>query len=270
MTRTAAHLSAKTPAITDLPVTERGPWLATSLGGMWSIEHPHSRDVFLDDLAWGMARTCRYGGQLKHSVEMYSVAEHATSMTWWAIEQGRVRHLEDALAILLHDAAEAYYGDIPTPLKKMMPGYRDLEDAAQAVILGAFGLTSANTLIRKPEIKEIDERIRIDERLHFIAEPALSAGLEVTWEKDPDMKPLGVAVDCLLPSQARAAFMACLAWTFENLPARDPQVLEVMQEHLAQVREPVPPARPAVFQDAGNPFAQQEQAQDEHDTEIAV
>jgi len=127
--------------ITEKPVTERGSWVATSRGGMWSIMHPHPRDVFIDDIAWGTARQCRYGGQIKPDLEMYTVAEHSCTMTWWAIENDWVTHLEDALAILLHDASEAIYGDMATPIKELIPEYRRLEDMAQGVMTHAFGLT---------------------------------------------------------------------------------------------------------------------------------
>jgi hypothetical protein len=249
---------AKYDPVTLLPVTDRGAWVATSLGGMWSILHPHPRDVYVDDLAWGMARTCRYGGQLKHNVELYSVAEHATAMTWWAIESGRVTHVEDALAILLHDASEAFYGDIPTPIKKLLPDYKIMEDRAQLVITDAFGLTPKNTLIRKIEIKEIDVRIRIDERLSIIEEPALTAGLDVIWDNDPDLERLGVDVTCLLPSQARAAFMSCMTWVCENMPYRDPAIEPLIELHLSRVSEPVCGMLPKKLEVVDSPFATRE------------
>jgi hypothetical protein len=262
--------NANYDAITLLPVTDRGDWVATSLGGMWSILHPHPRDVYIDDLAWGMARTCRYGGQLKHDVELYSVAEHATAMTWWAIENGRVAHVEDALAILLHDASEAFFGDIPTPIKKLLPDYKVMEDRAQQVITDAFGLTPQNTEIRKKEIKEIDVRIRIDERLSIIEEPALTAGLNVTWENDPDLQRLGVDVACMLPSQARASFMSCMTWVCQNFPYRDPSIAPLIDLHLSRVNEPVRGAPPRKMEVVESPFATREIAHHDDDAEITL
>lgn len=261
---------AKYDPVTLLPVTDRGDWVATSLGGMWSILNPHPRDVFIDDLAWGMARTCRYGGQLKHDVELYSVAEHATAMTWWAIENGRVRHVEDALAILLHDASEAFYGDIPTPIKKMLPDYKIMEDRAQFVIQDAFGLTAENTLITKKEIKEIDVRIRIDERLSIIEEPALSAGLNVTWESDPELERLGVEVACMLPSQARASFMSCMTWVCENMPYRDPSISPLIEMHLDRVLEPTGGKKPKKMQVVENPYEKNEVLTHDDDAELTI
>jgi hypothetical protein len=217
-------------SVEDLPVTERGPWLATSQGGMWSIENPAKRDVFIEDIAAGTARTCRYAGQIKDDIDFFSVAEHCVEMTVWAIEHGYVEYLEDALAILLHDASEAYYGDMPTPLKRLLPEFRRLEDMAQDVIISAFGLTPDNTLITKKQIKEIDIRIRVDERPRLIAEPAMSAGLDIRWDDAEEILPLDVHLHCLSPEQARYAFLHCYASCIENLPARDPSVLEALKQ----------------------------------------
>lgn len=248
-----------------LPVTERGAWLATARGGMWSIEHPHPRDVYLDDLAWGMARTCRYAGQIKPWAEFYSVAEHACLMTQWAVEAGEVAYLEDAVALLLHDAAEAFYGDIPTPLKAMMPGYAALENAAQGVILEAFRLDEANTIITKAQIKQIDVRIRNDECLALVAEPALSAGRETRVNKG-DPRPLEVQIACHLPGRARRDFIDCFSWCAETLPARDPEVLRAVETQIAGLDHRPADTRPGHPRD---PFHDYEEPEYAHETEIA-
>jgi hypothetical protein len=244
--------------ITSLPVTDRGPWVATSRGGMWSIEHPHPDDVYIDDIAWGIARTCRYGGQIKPEFEMYSVAEHCSTMTWWAIDNDKVEYLEDALAILLHDSSEAIFGDIATPIKAMLPKYRELEDACQAVMTHSFGLTPENTLITKLELKDIDKRIRVDERTQIIGEPAKSAGLNLTWEKEPDLKPIGVEMLCLLPSQARANFLSCFVWCCENLPLRDPSIAHRIHRQIDGMVDEIPGVRPVLREMTLNPFEDEE------------
>ena len=212
-------------AITRRPAHERGAWLATSRGGIWSIMHPHPGDVFIDDIAWGIARECRYSGQIRSDLEMYTVAEHCCIMTWWAIDNKWTSYQEDALAILLHDASEAFYGDMSTPIKQLIPEFRKLENMAQGVITHAFGLNPNNTLITKAQIKEIDKRIRIDERIHIIREPALTVALENTRKTEPGLEPLEITPECLLPGQARAAFLNCFVWVLDHLPPRDPEIL---------------------------------------------
>ena len=222
--------------LTRLPVNERGAWIATSRGGMWSVLHPHSRDVFIDDIAWGLSRQCRYSGQLKPEHEFYSVAEHSMLMTRWAIDNIPLVHLEDALAVLLHDASEAIFcGDVVTPIKDLIPEYRNLENKTQQIITGAFGLTPDNTLITKAQVKDIDKRIRLDERKILINEPALSTGLIITWDDEPDLKSLDIAIECLLPGQARAEFLRCFVWCCDNLPLRKPDIQPFVTHQLNEM-----------------------------------
>ena len=201
-----------------LPVHERGPWLATASGGFWSIEDPHPEDVCLDDIIIGLSRVCRYAGQINPLLEFYSVAEHSVLMTEWAIENGKVRTRADALKILFHDASEAYFGDMPTPLKALVPQFKALETHAQTVIENALGLSACTDLITKAEIKSIDTRIRLDERALVIQEPAFSIGMSEIWKDDPELKPLGVQLECLTPREAVDRFMDLLERVNEIFP----------------------------------------------------
>jgi len=195
-----------------------GSWLATASGGMWSIEAPCEAQVHLRDLAAGLSRTCRYAGQLSEEAEFYSVAEHSLIMTSWAHRAGLVRTRSDALLYLLHDGSEAYFGDMPTPLKALVPDFRRLEDRAQGVIFRAFGISPERVTALKPELKRVDTRVRIDEREVMILEPALSAGRDALWRQDPGLEPLGVRPRLLSPTQARRAYLCAFAWALEALP----------------------------------------------------
>lgn len=195
-----------------------GRWLATASGGMWSIENPSVEQVHLRDLAAGLSRACRYAGQLSDEVEFYSVAEHSVIMTSWAYEAGLIRTRSAAFLYLLHDGSEAYFGDMPTPLKALIPDFRQLEDRAQGVIYEAFGVDQSLVKSLKPELKRIDTRVRIDEREVMILEPALSAGREALWQQDPELEPLGVRPRLLGPSEARQVYFSAFAWALEALP----------------------------------------------------
>lgn len=239
------QLETSPPSLTDLLVIERGPWLATSLGGMWSIEHPHPRDVFIEDIAAGLSRTCRYGGQIKKSALFYSVAEHCVLMTDWAMAHGIVRSREEGLKLLLHDASEAYLGDIPSPLKVMLPDYRRLEDRAQSVIERAFGLDRPMAVFPKAIVKEIDLRIRFDEREHLIENPALLLGkTSMRSEHGDDLEPLGVRLSCLDPAAAQRDFLGCFERVCTLLPSADPQNRAV-DVQLARVQAFLNPQAPA-------------------------
>lgn len=193
----------------DIPPEDRGPWAATSRGQVWSIFDPHPAEVSLEDISAGLARSCRYSGQISRKFEMYCVSEHSVLMTEWAIENKVVKTWEEAMMFLLHDGSESIYGDMITPMKKQMPEFRAAEDFAQAVIQEAFGLRMHEIGITKADIKNIDVRIRLDERMALINEPASSLGIRMEWEGDNSLTPLGVEIRGLLPRAAQDAFLEC-------------------------------------------------------------
>lgn len=77
-------------------------------------------DICIEDIAHGLSLLCRYGGQCNR---FYSVAEHSIIMaTYPGFKKWK------ALEMLLHDAAEAYIGDIIRPVKMALPQFKKFED----------------------------------------------------------------------------------------------------------------------------------------------
>ena len=91
-----------------------------------------AEDVDIRDIAHSLAMQCRYNG---HTREFYSVAQHS-----WAVSRGCDE--EDALWGLLHDAAEAYIGDMAKPIKHSgrMGEFRMLEADIMDAVCAAFDL----------------------------------------------------------------------------------------------------------------------------------
>lgn len=93
--------------------------------------------INIDDIAHALARQCRYNG---HCDGFLSVARHSI----WVAERLKSQDHDVVmqLAGLLHDAAEAYLGDLVRPLKHTEFGavYLEVEAALEQVIAARFSL----------------------------------------------------------------------------------------------------------------------------------
>ena len=88
------------------------------------------------DIMCSLAKQCRYNGHVDRG--FYSVAEHSVLVSRIAEELGDE---EAMLPALLHDAHEAYMGDIARPQKAMMGrGVVDFESAMERAVRAALGL----------------------------------------------------------------------------------------------------------------------------------
>ena len=94
-------------------------------------------DVCIEDIARALSRQCRYNG---HVGGFFSVARHSLWVADKLSEQGYSARIQ--LAGLLHDASEAYLGDVPRPLKQApeLESFRFAEARAELVISKTFSL----------------------------------------------------------------------------------------------------------------------------------
>ena len=96
------------------------PEILTSCGEYFRPYYFHHRGgMCIETIAHGLAVTARFNG---HTRVPYSVAQHSVRVS-------RLVPPEHALAGLIHDAAEAYIGDMVRPFKVLMPDFQDLERA---------------------------------------------------------------------------------------------------------------------------------------------
>jgi hypothetical protein len=92
-------------------------WIQTYTGVAWDLGSPRAEDVRAEDIAHSLAHQCRFTG---HADVHYSVAEH--SVRAYRLVRDVLPHGKRVpLAALLHDASEAYLGDLSSPLKALMP-----------------------------------------------------------------------------------------------------------------------------------------------------
>ena len=114
---------------------DRGPWIHTWSGGKFYYLTPLPEEVLVRDIAHALSLQCRFNG---HVEEHYSVAEHSVLVSDMAYNLSK--DYKVALAGLLHDAAEAYIGDVVSPLKKMLSEYKEIEERVEKCIAEAFDL----------------------------------------------------------------------------------------------------------------------------------
>lgn len=91
--------------------------------------------VNLNDIAHHLSKIQRYGGAQELTMQ-YSVAQHSILMAEWCLNIYKDREL--AQLALLHDASEAYLGDVNSILKRLLPDYLALEAKVQQVILEKY------------------------------------------------------------------------------------------------------------------------------------
>lgn len=150
-----------------------------TIGGAYvDLLDPNPATIDARDVAYGLARLPRYLGQTRGTP--YSVAEHCVVLHDYMMEHHGPRL---AFAALLHDAAEAYIGDVPTQVKAALGSYardafRELGRRMDHAILRALapGLTVAD--LEHPLVKDADTRVRIDESAAL--RPGVVTGLDPT------------------------------------------------------------------------------------------
>jgi uncharacterized protein len=104
--------------------------IRTHSGIVIDILSPYPFQISIDDIAHSLSHQCRFNG---HVDTFYSVAQHSVMISEMLPEKYK-------LAALLHDAAEAYLGDVVRPLKHLLPQYISIEDNMMQVIAKKFNL----------------------------------------------------------------------------------------------------------------------------------
>lgn len=104
------------------------PTILTSAGRYFNLLQPNPHHVSIGEIAHALSNICRFTG---HVSEFYSVAQHSYHASYLVPP-------EYALAALLHDAAEAYVGDVASPLKHLLSQYQAIEARVEAAVFQHF------------------------------------------------------------------------------------------------------------------------------------
>jgi hypothetical protein len=128
-------------------------YIETFTGKKLWLPNPDLDGIDIEDIAHALAMVPRFAG---HVNKMYSVAEHS-------INVASLVPNKDKLVGLLHDATEAYLCDIPTPFKRLLPQYKELEDQLWFAIATKYGVP-----YELPHtVKTADQMMLITERNYF-------------------------------------------------------------------------------------------------------
>lgn len=106
------------------------PTILTIEGEYFDFTAPEKWRGSIRTVAHALAHICRFGG---HTRRFYSVAQHCVLMSYLVPP-------EHALHALLHEAGEPFAGDMPAPLKMLLPEYKALEKRIEAAVLTRFNL----------------------------------------------------------------------------------------------------------------------------------
>ncbi len=108
--------------------------MVTVSGTVIDLYNPDANLITIEDIAHGLAYNCRWNG---HTQGFWSVAQHCCMMFDQAPEGERLKYL-------LHDAEEAYWGDMIKPLKNKIktacPEIIELMRLMRRIIFDKFGV----------------------------------------------------------------------------------------------------------------------------------
>jgi uncharacterized protein len=169
-----------------------GPYLQTVSGRWVNPFDPDPDQLDAGDIARALANQCRFGG---HSRVFYSVAQHSVIVSELVEQRGG--DAEDVFAALMHDASEAYLGDMPHPIKHRSPlgaAFKAAEDHLEAALRERFRIKAD-----VPEIKRADRALLATERRAFSAE-------DWHWPELEGVEPLELELTALAPEAAARAF----------------------------------------------------------------
>lgn len=165
---------------------ERGgssAWIQTFTGRKFDVLNPRAEDVCWLDIAHSLAHQCRFNG---HTKQFYSVAHHSVLAS---------QHVPERFALyaLLHDAAEAYIGDMPKPVKDLFPQFSVMEERILVAVYEAAGIPRPADFNERCEIDQwvvgVDCRLLMTERDQLMGKPP-----EPWFLDHPDLSPERIPV----------------------------------------------------------------------------
>lgn len=124
--------------------------IALLSGTSFNYHAPEESNVTIEDIGGALGNVCRFSG---HLPRFYSVAQHLVNTSYIVAPE----HAFDAL---MHDTAEAFTNDLPTPLKHALPIFKELEVKIESSMAQKFGFNYPYP----PEVKLADTQMLLIEK----------------------------------------------------------------------------------------------------------
>ena len=167
------------------------PIIQTHDGHHFNFLDPRPASIGIEAVAHALSHLCRFTG---HVSEFYSVAQHSLMVSL-------IVPCEVAREGLLHDAQEAYVGDVATPLKRLLPEYMLIEERVESAIAERFSLSWTPDARRA--VKQADLTMLATEKRDLLGR--MEGELE--WALLQNIEPLGQLVRPMQPEHAKRAFL---------------------------------------------------------------
>ena len=159
------------------------PWMQTLSGAPFDLLEPKVEQIKLSDIAYSLAGINRFNG---HSRPYVSVAEHSVRVSRIMERMGFANHPAALLYALLHDAHEAYTGDMTRPMQQALTAllpvfkvaFHEMQSRIQRMIHTALGLPPTPAAEIASAVHSADMYALDWERRQYMAESQREWGSE--------------------------------------------------------------------------------------------
>jgi uncharacterized protein len=166
--------------------------IQTAAGRYFDLLAPQDNVFGIEEIAHALSNMCRFTG---HTRVHYSVAQHSWLVSWLV-------PAEFAMHGLLHDAAEAFVGDVSSPLKRQLPMYKMIEGDIERTVFARFGIWGLCNRDSHQAVKHADLVALVTEQRDLM--PPRGDG---DWSALDGIEPLPWTIEPLPSFMAKALFL---------------------------------------------------------------
>lgn len=212
------------------PVGMEDCWISLLSGAKFNYNKPEESDVTIDDLASATSNICRYAG---HLPRFYSVAQHLVNAS--RLVEGVGGTLEEQFAAEMHDTAEAFTNDLPTPLKWAFPVFKELEVKIETAMGKKFGFQYPYPDV----VKWADTMMLISEKIYVKGDTSVWPAYE-SWTEE-SIAPYLQYIDLRswTPDRAKKNFLKRY-WELKNAIGREATPREEAEKFFRKVAPRTP------------------------------